>query len=258
MNVLIQAGHYPNAGGAPGEAAWTWELGTRIVQRLRNAGVAASIIGDFYNKPAPSICAWDFDLFVALHYDAAIYAENTGCFAGRALFDPCGAQADAFIRIWERIYPAATGIPIHNERLNPNVTDYYGFHATSARTPGVLIEHGVGQGLDHSTLFDRIDVVADADVAAILEYLGIGQTQEADVSAEDAALLAALRERDITTVQDWQNLCVWTDEIYREWQDRGETNTALNARLQELLANPPASVVRVSAPASVRVEVEQN
>lgn len=173
MRVLLQAGHYPSGGGAPGEAAWAFDLAHRIASRLEAQGVEVAVIGDFLNQPAPPQCAEDWALFVALHYDADIYPNRTGCFADRALNDPMGAESDRAIAAWEAAYLPATGIPLHNERRNANTNQYYAFRATTANTPGILIEHGVGQGLDQTILFDGIDFVADADAAAIFDFLGV-------------------------------------------------------------------------------------
>ena len=175
MSVCIQAGHYPSGGGAPGEAAWAYELAHRIAAQLEAAGVQVVVVGawNLDNSNPPPQVRQDHALFVSLHYDADIYADRTGCFAGRATNDPMGDQSDKAIRYWEEVYPALTGIPLRKERMNPNVTDYYAFRVTSANTPGILIEHGVGQGLDHATLFDRIGTVAAADANAILQYLGV-------------------------------------------------------------------------------------
>ena len=172
MRVLIQAGHYPSAGGAPGEAQWAHDLSQRVASRLEAQGVWVGVIGDFFNKPPPPQCFESWDLFVANHYDADIYADRTGCFADRAVSDPVGAESDRAIQSWENAYPMMVGIPLRNERRNANTNQYYAFDATAATTPGILIEHGVGQGLDHDVLFAQIDAVSDADAYAILDFLG--------------------------------------------------------------------------------------
>jgi hypothetical protein len=192
MRVLVQAGHsaqFPpyrtGGGGAPGEAAWATDLAVVLAGRLRAAGVEVVLVGAWLVNGAvvvaPALVTDEnYDLFLSLHYDAAIYAENTGCIVARAANDPVGALADRFITIWKRRYPAALGIPLHQERVNPNMTDYYAFRDTTAQTPGVILEHGVGQGFDHAMLFDRIDEVARVDAACVLEYLGITVPEEDD------------------------------------------------------------------------------
>lgn len=252
--LLLQAGHsssfppyQPNGGGAPGEAAWATDLARRIAARLSTRGVEVTLVGHWFGYPAPPEAARDYGLFLALHYDAAIYAENTGCFAGRATLDPCAAAADQFIGIWAQHY-APLGIPFHVERLNPNVTDYYAFRDTSANTPGVLIEHGVGQGLDHAVLFDRIDDVADADTAAILSFLGVD-----DMTADQREILSILAERQLDSPQALRDLYTYSDQ-----REVDITNLRSEvASLTAALAQPPApSVVKVLTPANVTIDVE--
>lgn len=114
-----------------------------------------------------------YSAFVSLHYDAAANAQDTGCVAGRAAKDPMGAVSDQLVQLWQRRYPAATGIPWRPAMLTTNITDYYAFRATSDKTPGVLFEHGKGKGADGPLLFDHIQFIADLDAAILLEFLGI-------------------------------------------------------------------------------------
>jgi hypothetical protein len=229
--VLVQAGHsaqFPpyrtGGGGAPGEAAWATDLAAMLAGRLRAAGVEVVLVGAWLVNgvvgPAPALVTdEDYDLFLSLHYDAAIYAENTGCIVARAANDPVGSLADRFIAIWKRRYPAATGIPLHQERVNTNMTDYYAFRDTTAQTPGVILEHGVGAldgGLDHATLFDRIDEVARVDAACVLEYLGITAPEEDEMTAEQRRMLDLLAGWEITTpaaLEDWKT---WSDQTAKD------------------------------------------
>lgn len=182
--VCIQAGHSQvyapkrsGGGGAPGEAGWTTDLAQRIADRLTAHDVDVTLVGAWLVNgvvvAAPKEALTNYDLFVSLHYDADIYATRTGCIAARAANDPMGAVADEFLAIWKQDYPTATGIPLHQERVNANMTDYYAFRDTSDKTPGVILEHGIGQGLDHDFLFGQIDAVADADARSICEFLGV-------------------------------------------------------------------------------------
>lgn len=190
--VILQAGHFPQAGGAPGEAVWTYELARRIADRLERKGIATGIIGDFYSRQAPAAVWQDWDLFLALHYDAAIYAArgeaNSGCFADRS-GNPRHqtVDADRFIALWEHLYPTETGIPLAKWRSNPNTTAYYAYVPLAHRVPCVLIEHGVGApvgtggyppGDDAVVLHGGIDHVADVDAAAVLRYFGLGLDEE--------------------------------------------------------------------------------
>jgi hypothetical protein len=238
-SVLIQAGHAPNNGGAPGEAQWAARLAEKIADRLSAAGVEVTIVGDWFNRTPPAEAGRHYNLFVSLHYDAAVYGArgdgrgNTGCFADRAINDPVASLSDQAIREWERVYPRESGgapIPLANDRRNPNTSQYYAFRATSARTPGMIIEHGCGApvgtsgfppGDDAAFLHGQIDRVADLDARAMLRFLeqtaGLrppaadaqpeppAPAVPAPLSAEDAAILAAVKGLggDASSVGAW-------------------------------------------------------
>jgi hypothetical protein len=190
--VLIQAGHYPAGGGAPGEAQWTWRLAQTLRTRLEAAGLWAWIIGDFYTGPSASqaaILAQDYDLFLSLHYDAAIYGQttgNSGCCAARGSYETEWWEADRFLSHWLSSYPAKTGIPLHQERVGPNMTQYYAYRHLSYVTPGIVLEHGVGApgaGLDAPYLHDKLGEVAAVDAVTILRYLDTSIPMESKLMA---------------------------------------------------------------------------
>jgi hypothetical protein len=241
--VLIQAGHsaqFPpyrtGGGGAPGEAAWATDLAAVLAGRLRAAGVEVVCVGAWLVNGvvvmAPALVTdEDYDLFLSLHYDANLGPTyNTGCFADRARFDPMGAESDRFIRIWERRYPAELGIPLHNERRNPNTWDYYAFRDTTANTKGAILEHGVGQGLDHATLFDRIDEVARVDAACVLEYLGITTPEEEDDMAKLSDDQRAILDKMTGLNANSGSIDSWLSEIGA----LGEDNEKLRAEVRGL------------------------
>ena len=268
MSVLIQAGHYPSGGGAPGEAAWCYDLAHRIAARLELAGVTVAVIGDFLNKPVPPQMYQDWDLFLALHYDAPILRngvwDTSGCFADRAPLDPSGAAADRFIALWEPLYSLATGIGLDRYRGegNPNTDRYYAFNATTAATPGVLLEHGCGSpvpkdgypaGSDAPFLHGSIDIVADADASAILAFLGIGAN---DVTPEQQRILDACARHGLFSDGDvdwlagtWNDLAAQVDSLgtllgaaQDERDAAAQDAAALQAEVETLeakLAEPP-------------------
>jgi hypothetical protein len=218
-----------------------------LVGRLRAAGVEVVCVGAWLvngvvgSAPA-SVTDEDYDLFLSLHYDAAIYAQNTGCIVARAANDPVGYLADRFITIWKRRYPAATGIPLHQERVNPNMTDYYAFRDTTAQTPGVILEHGVGQGLDHATLFERINEVARVDAACVLEYLGITTPEDED----DMALTEDQRtilEKMAGLNANSNSIDSWLNEIGALSEENGKLRDEVRG-LTDQLAQAPMQTER--------------
>ena len=182
--VLLQRAHYPNAGGAPGEAKWTPLLVDKIATILAVHGYQPIVVDDFYNRNPPPQVSTECAIFVADHYDASVYAANTGCFADRGIHETFPRAADAFIAGWSALYPQGTGIPLHNERRNANTNQYYAYAQLSEATPGVLIEHGCGatveqfyngrlypKGDDTDYLWNNLDAVALLDARALLAYL---------------------------------------------------------------------------------------
>jgi hypothetical protein len=204
VRVILQAGHHPGAGGAPGEAGWTIDLAGRIAGHLRRRDVEVAIVGAWNphdESTAPAEVRRDADIFVSLHYDAAVYGagKNTGCFADRAKNETRPVQADDLIKKWESLYSAATGIALANGRRNSNTCFYYAFRALTNPTPGVILEHGVGAphatggfpaGDDAALLHSEHgkQKIALADANAILRFLGLQPV------IEDAAELARLHE----------------------------------------------------------------
>jgi hypothetical protein len=187
--VCLQAGHWPNGGGAPGEAEWTYKFCHKLAPRLRAAGIEVVVVGDFFNKPVPPEVVQDFDLFYSAHYDASVYgessAENTGCFTDFGPGETEVWEAARFNDLWESMYPKATGIP-HRERANANTDFYYAFSRLSGPTPGIVAEHGCGatnvvvdkngvhpRGGDEKTLWSQIDTVVAAVEAVFLRYFSL-------------------------------------------------------------------------------------
>jgi len=253
MRLLVQAGHYPAGGGAPGEAAWTWKLAGLLRTRLEAAGVACVVVGDWFNQPAPAAVRQDYALYVALHYDAAVYGpgQNTGCFADRARYDPQAAASDRAIRAWEAVYPAALGLPLRNDRRNPNTWAYYGFADTSAATPGILLEHGVGApvgsggyppGEDAALLHQQIERVAAADATAILRFLGLDPPEG--------------EEDDMATIAELQAQLAAQEGILRELQSQLEGQTYNLGLAQAERDAQAAEVTRLREDVLVPLEAE--
>lgn len=190
--VILQAGHSAsfapfktNGGGAPSEAAWTAKLVMLMTPLLTARGVdvvavgtwLVSVGGQMVNLPPPPAATQDADLFLSFHYDAAVYGNssgNSGAFADRAAKDPVGHLSDLFISRWEQIYFPATGLRNAKERRNVNTSNYYAFRDTSPKTPGVILEFGVGApgaGGDAVLLWDFTDKVAYLTANAVVQYL---------------------------------------------------------------------------------------
>lgn len=270
MRVIIQAGHsseFPPfraaGGGAPGEAVWTADLARRIRQRLMAAGVDVDIVGSWLSAQAeyspPQEMKRDAALFVALHYDADIYPDRTGCFADRWEFDTptIAARSARALAAWEVVYPNATQIPLRNTRRNVNTSRYYGYRAKTVNTPGLLIEHGVGQGLDKPMLFTGIDIVADADASAILQYLGLPAGAD-DVTPEQQSILdSAARQTEAGNtianggdldwwIGTWKQLASDKESLSQLLAKAQQERDGYMARVAELEAQAPSAAVDVA------------
>jgi outer membrane murein-binding lipoprotein Lpp len=116
------------------------------------------------------------------------------------------------------------------------MTDYYAFRDTTAQTPGVILEHGVGQGLDHATLFDRIDEVARVDAGCVLEYLGITAPEEEDDMSKVQELQAQIDQLNGIT-KTMQEQIDFKDELLQAANSRAGVAEAEVERLTALLTN---------------------
>lgn len=148
MKILLHRSHCSATkldgwSGAPGEAAYTRGLCDLVATACRTLGMTVTIVdGDLLDHPEFHT---DYSSFVALHYDANEYGGIGGTFWGRASASPTGDRDDRLgAALWAKLRTIPSAPPEHFERLNANVTDYYGFRLTSDKTPGVLIELGVG------------------------------------------------------------------------------------------------------------------
>ena len=269
VKILLQAGHaawtsrsgysYPDGGGAPGEAQWAWDLAHLMAARLAASDVESLIMGQWYGYelPEPPEAADPADLFIALHYDAAVYSPPTGCFADRWANETETDATDSFIRIWSDSYPLATGISLHNERRNARTRLYYAYSAVKI-APAVLLEHGCGSpvpvgiyppGGDSKYLHDHIDVVASVNVAAILSYLiehGLLPAEE----AEDMAKIAELESKVTELVSTNSAL---SDQVGALREEIGKRNADVT-RLTDALA----TAERRTRPRYVEVTTEDD
>ena len=140
------------------------------------------LVGHWYGRSPPPEVRHDHALSVYLHYDSTEVgrARNSWCFADRGANDLVGAASDRAVALWQALYPAATGIPLREERRGVNTSYYYGFVATTPTTPSVILEHGCGSpvpvgdypaGDDATFLREQIDLVAQVDADMILAFL---------------------------------------------------------------------------------------
>jgi len=181
MKVCLQAGHgdmFVGATGAPGERAWTTKIVPMVAEILESSGI------EVYNTGSKAyedqiVTNTDWDLFLAVHYDADIYGDNGG-FADYP--DPSSdlvweTSKQLAYKIGEH-YFKTTGIPEKPSRSNANTKFYYMWQYLTANTPCVIIECGVGwrKPEDFEVLRrDNHRFVANALADSVLHALGMSQ-----------------------------------------------------------------------------------
>lgn len=184
MRVLIHQSHFdPNKpdgwSGAPGEATWVrMDLIPKIQAGLWAKGITPVLApGDLADHIQ---FHEDYDAFIAPHYEANVHVEGGalvgGSFWGRATLSTTGVKDDLLGSLFWTRYTALAGKP--QDRFgwtNPNVTDYYGFRLTTDKTPGILVEHGVGApgAPDYLWLRNNVQKIADVWVDALATFGGV-------------------------------------------------------------------------------------
>lgn len=217
MKVCIQAGHSNTTTGqtgAPGEKDWNEKIVPIIAEKLRAKGV------EVYETDANAfkdnkVTSTDWDMFLAVHYDADIYNDRGG------FVDYPDPAADM---VWETSkklaeslrdhYFSTTGIPERYSRSNANTKFYYMWSELTANTPCVIIECGVGwrKPQDYEILRDY-DFIAMTICDGVLKGLGLYdecKEQIAELEAECQKLDDELdemrdsRDKWRTSSKDWE------------------------------------------------------
>jgi hypothetical protein len=191
MKILLQAGHWnttTTATGAPNEMAFNVDIAFTTAGELRKRGFEVKVT-DYNAYKDPEVLGTDFDLCLAIHYDADIYGTGGG-FVDFAEPSTDGVTVESQ-RIAQSIrdnYFITTGIANHPERSNKNTRFYYLWKYLSPKTPCVIIECGVGMHVpdDWQTLHFNRPLVVEGLVKGICSAfntpyeLGGGTSVEGD------------------------------------------------------------------------------
>jgi type II secretory pathway component PulM len=176
MRVIIQAGHEgrtTGATGAPGEKTFTTDVANRVADSLRAKGVEVKRIAA---DPTAAEVNGNWDLFLAIHYDADTYNADGG-FTDYPEPSTDGAteKSQAIAKTLAAEYFPITGIKNVPSRSNKNTRFYYMWKMLSSKTPCVIIECGVGNRKpnDYDPLNTDRDVVVMGIVIGIRKALGI-------------------------------------------------------------------------------------
>jgi hypothetical protein len=154
MKVVLQAGHLNiaknsdialrPATGAPGEVEFTADIVSRLKPVLVSLGLNVTTT-DANANDDKSITSKDWDLFLAIHWDADVYKDSGGFVDfPEPSTDFATAKSQSMANNLASMYFPVTGIKNVPARSNKNTRYYYMWQYLSAKTPCVLIECGVG------------------------------------------------------------------------------------------------------------------
>lgn len=143
--IIIQAGHAGRTSGStgsPNEQAFNIDIRDKVATELRLSGFEIKTVDA---DPLPTDIAGDWDLFLAIHYDADIYGTGGGFVDfPEPSTDGSTQESQRIAYLLRQEYFGTTGIVSHPERSNVNTRYYYMWKLLSYKTPCVLIECGVG------------------------------------------------------------------------------------------------------------------
>jgi N-acetylmuramoyl-L-alanine amidase len=161
--IILQAGHEGRTSGstgAPNEQSFNVDIANRLAGSLILRGFEVKRVNA---DPTDAEISGDWDLFLAIHYDADVYGTGGGLVDyPEPSTDGATLKSQAIAYLLRQEYFGTTGIVSHPERSNVNTRYYYMWKRLSAKTPCVLIECGVGMHIpdDHTILhFNRSLVV---------------------------------------------------------------------------------------------------
>lgn len=172
IKICLQAGHWnaknncdpllAKGTGAPGEAEFTVRIMTRLSQLLIERGFQLYLKDACYNCD-PTVGNEDYNLFLAIHYDANVYGQGGGFVDfPEPSTDLATAESQRICKILEETYFPNAGIENKPSRRNANTKYYYMWKFLSAKTPCVIIECGVGQDAHDKVILNDTDIVASA------------------------------------------------------------------------------------------------
>lgn len=188
--ICLQAGHQNiktncdlllrGGTGAPGEAEFSIRIRDRLSQILlskkNSEGYQAfqlQLVDANFNCD-PNVGKANFDLFLAIHYDADSPNGQGGC-VGSAdpSIDDASAESTRIRDEMRREYFKNTGIVENNAKIGANITRYYMWSQLSAKTPCVLIECGEGKDPHDSVILADTDRVCNAIARGICNAFNV-------------------------------------------------------------------------------------
>ena len=170
MKICLQGGHEGRTSGstgAPGEKEFNIDISNQVAFELSKRGFQVQRVNA---DPKPEEIGGDWDLFLAIHYDADIYGKGGGFVDfPEPSTDGATKESQRIAYLIRQEYFGTTKIVSHPERVNANTKYYYMWKLMSAKTPCVLIECGVGMHVpdDHEVLAFHRPLVVEGIVKGI-------------------------------------------------------------------------------------------
>ena len=189
-SINLQAGHQnakqncdpilAKGTGAPGEAEFTVRIRDRLTQILlskKNAdgspAFTIQLVDATFNCD-PTVGNKDYDLFLAIHYDANIYGQGGGFIDfPEPSTDGATQESQRIVKEMEEEYFKHSGIENKPGRRNANTKFYYMWKFLSAKTPCAIIECGVGLDAHDSVILADTDRVANAIARGICRAFSV-------------------------------------------------------------------------------------
>lgn len=181
--ICLQAGHenaknncdlvLAKGTGAPGEAEFTVRIRNRLSEILISKGFQLYLKDATFNCD-PQVGAEDYDLFLAIHYDANIYGTGGGFVDyPEPSTDYSTTESQRICNTLINEYFPNTGIVNMPQRRNANTKYYYMWKYLSAKTPCVIIECGVGLDAHDSVILNDTDRVANGIAKGICKAFDV-------------------------------------------------------------------------------------
>jgi len=189
-SICIQAGHQntqsncdpaiAKSTGAPGEVQFTVRVRDMLSQILLSKkntdgsqAFTIQLVDANFNCD-PNVGKKDYDLFLALHYDADVY-NAPGGFADfpEPSTDAATLESQRIVKFIEQVYFTNAGIDNHEERRNANTKYYYMWKFLSARTPCAILECGVGQNAHDKVILADPMIVPNAIARSICNAFNV-------------------------------------------------------------------------------------
>jgi N-acetylmuramoyl-L-alanine amidase len=201
--ICLQAGHenaknncnplLRSGTGAPGEAEFTVRVRNRLSQILIEKGFMVQLVDATFNCSQDRLK--DFDLFLAIHYDAYING-SIGGFVDYPdpSFDAVNTESKRIAHSISSEYFKHSGIQEVN-RSNANTKKYYMWRALSDKTPCVIIECGVGQNPHDKVILTDTERIATAIARGICKAFNVNFDTPAQQDTQPIDEKAGIREQ---------------------------------------------------------------